>query len=411
MQRTRSISSGCALVALASCAFATDARSGQLIVFPGTPNQVEADVLGGLFNAPIGGQLTPIPNTGLTFLKAFSLTKGPPMVTNQNVTTSLTGQANPTFIRLPAFATGTYIAVPKGGGQKGYNFVGPPAIMTGGTRIPFRNPQGFGQAKSNIAVAGNSQTIISQTGIFIGGSGQFNVAGKKYIAAGAAGIGSGTAAGSAYDPYSVTPGNTYGYAPEIDVHLDPATGETGGVHVFAVDTNSAADIDSFDQDGEPVSEDLWTLDITEDKSGIPVVDFELNPNNPADSEIQFALPYLQSVDPTDCMSDPNCEVDDIMSVDNAIDQSEDAAIEAAFLDSGGDDVLNNFSLFGEFNNNGVMTDDASYTPACADPNCSLSVEYGDGVDAGLDAPEPGTLTLFGAALAAFATIRRRRKTG
>ncbi|HLG86115.1 MAG TPA: PEP-CTERM sorting domain-containing protein [Alphaproteobacteria bacterium] len=283
--------------------------------------------------------------------------------------------------------------------------------MTGGPIIPFRNPQGYGQPKSNINAAGSSQYIISNTGSYYGASGQFNIDGKKYTAAGAAntmpfGIGpAGTAAGSAYDPYSVTPGNVYGYSPQIDVHLDPAAGETGGVHVFAVDTNSASDIDSFDQDGEPVSEDLWTLDVTEDKSGNPVVDFEMNPANPADSEIQFALPYLQSVDPTDCLSDSNCEADNTLKVDNAIDESEDAAIEAAFLDNAGDDVLNNFSLFGTYDNNGVITDDATYTPACVIDGCTI--EYGDGVDAGLDVPEPGTLTLLGAALAGLATVRGR----
>src|SRR5581483_5350988 len=113
MQRVRLISLGCTLVPLAVVAFATTAEAGQLIVIPGAQNQVEGDVVGGLFNAPIGGQLTPIPNAGLTFLKAFSQTKGPPVVNNQTVTTSLTGQANPTFLQLPNFATGTFIPVPK----------------------------------------------------------------------------------------------------------------------------------------------------------------------------------------------------------------------------------------------------------------------------------------------------------
>jgi hypothetical protein len=406
MQRMRSISLGCALIALTA---STAARAGQLIIIPGAQNQVEADVLGGLFNAPVGGALTPIPNAGLTFLKAFSQTKGPPVATNDTVTTSLTGAANPTFKQLPAFATGTFIPVPKK--PKGYNFVGPPVIMTGGPIIPFRNPQGYGQPKGNIATAGSAQTIVSNTGPYYGAAGQFNVGGRKFTAAGAAntmpfGIGpAGTAAGSAYDPYSVTPGNIYGYSPEIDVHLDPAAGETGGVHLFALDTNSAADADSFDQDGEPVSEDLWTLDITEDSSGKPVVDFEMNPGNPADSEIAFALPYLQSVDPADCMSDPSCEVDKTASVDAAIDKSEDSAIEAAFVDAAGDDLLTDFSLFGTYNNGGVITDIATYTPSCAVPGCTI--EYGDGVDAGLDAPEPATLTLFGVTLAGLAIVRRR----
>ncbi len=386
--------------ALACAPLAGEAWGGQLIILPGATSVAYGDVTGGLFTTPISGTLTPIRTGGRTYLKAFSVQTNPQIGPNPpaGVTTMLNGAAGPAARRVAASATGTYIPVPKGGGAKGYNFLGPVVALPN-------------QRKGLISAPGNSEYITSTSGPYTGAGGQFNVGGKLYTAAGAAntqpfGLApAGAAAGSAYDPEVVTPGTTYGYAPEIDVtlNLSAAEGgnETGGVHLYAVDSNSDSDVEHFDADGEPDSGTLWSLDVSDDSAGDPVVDFELDPANPADAEITFAVPYLQSVDPADCDTDTNCQADHTASVDADIDQSEDAAIMAELVADAG--VLTDFSIFGTMNG----TDDASYTPEALAGGGNVA--YGDGVDAGLEVPEPGTLSLFVVGLAGIALRRRRAR--
>lgn len=362
---------GCAVGALSL--WVSEARAGQVIVTPGAQNFAAGGLLGEPFaNANLG------PN-GTTYLKAVSQQQG--LKPNGTTTTSLTSggvvRANPTA----RLGTGIGIRVPIA--PKMFNVVGPPLVF-----LP-------NQGKSLIKQNGDFESITSNTGGYTGGSLQAQFNNQRSIAAFGLTANpniAGGAAGQAYDPIMVTPGTALTYAPQIEVDIESSLkNEIGGVEFYALDQNTFSDvagensdfpgpIDDFNDNNN--ADTLWTLDITENGLAAFSVDFELN----SASELSFSSAELTDLNCTGANDNNTC-----------IDSALDAEIKGDLTsDSLGGQEIADLPLF---------QDSVTYTPT-GDPN--TPIEFGEGVDAGMEVPEPSSIALFLVGLMALGFLSRRR---
>jgi hypothetical protein len=259
------------------------------------------------------------------------------------------------------------------------------------------------QDKSLLVQSGDAEEVVSVTGAYKGVGGQFIYptlgVPTRYIGALAlqntmnGNPPKGSAAGGAYDPFSVPGGSSFVYGAMIDtsLQLNDAT-SFGGVELYALDSSvfTSDDVDNFEDDGSPFEDTLWALSLTADGPLVSTssvqVDFELNPD--ALNEIQLPSSYLFGL-PLYSPGLTNAEIASL--VDGAIDGG---ISQALTLDS--DTVsLTDFSLF----------------PAGTQFQAAGSgVVYADGVNAVLsDVPEPATSWLIAPALIGLAGIRLRRR--
>jgi len=255
------------------------------------------------------------------------------------------------------------------------------------------------QPKANIKQAGDIQSLISVTGVYQGSGNQFQTpAGRSLAALGFTTFTQvgppppGAAAGAAFDPISVPGASILAYSPTVDASIqqgDPSI--SGGLDIYAVDSTvfTRDDVANFLNDGSPFEATLWHLNLaangpvagTSDVS----VDFELNPL--ALQEILLPSSYLISL-PGYSIGLTNQQV--ALLIDGAVDK----AITDALAFVGGTVSLQSFALF---------PDGTLFAP-------TNTVEYAEGVDAGLNAvPEPASISLLASGLFALFGFRRRVK--
>lgn len=259
-------------------------------------------------------------------------------------------------------------------------FFGPVAQNTSGTGLAF--------SKSRLSAVGDTDSITSQTAGWIGMGSVTNtsVAGRgKYTvtASALAGEFPGHSAGLAGDPIDI-PTGSYSYDPDINVTVDIDPGESGDARVYAVDgsTFTSDDVENFQADGEPLQNALWSLVMggtsPSSSSANVDVDFELNPA--ALNELAFPPSYLAGLG---SFSSQTQEAE-------LIDQSMDNEIVSDETFAGDMDSLTDVDPFPSGTMFSPMTNDE---------------EYNDGVDAAIQVPEPGTLSLL--AVGAVVCLRRR----
>lgn len=262
------------------------------------------------------------------------------------------------------------------------SFLGPVAQNTSGTGLAF--------SKSKLSVMGDTDSITSQTAGWIGMGSVTNTSvpgkGKYTVSASAlAGEFMGHSAGLAGDPIDI-PSGSYNYDPDINVTVDIDPGEAGDARVYAVDgsTFSTDDVENFQADGEPLQNALWSLVMggtsPSSSSSSVDVDFELNPA--ALNEITFPSSYLADLG---SYSNQTQEA-------QLIDQSMDTEIMSDETFAGDVDTLTDVDPFPS----GTM-----FSPA------TNNEEYNDGVDAAIEAPEPGALSLVAAG--AGLCLRRNKR--
>lgn len=263
------------------------------------------------------------------------------------------------------------------------------------------NNQGPGALnKSSLKMANDQYMITSTTGQYTGMARAFiNAAGARMVSASAMITGqlppqNGNATGQVNDPIDIPAGDQLPYAPTVsgDVDLDSST-ESGGVVFYAEDSNSFTTdtVDNFENDGDPLNQTLWYLslgasDVTTNGTATVNVDFELNPAELG--EISLPPSFVSSLGsfstPTAEAGLIDAEVDSLVTSDLTVTGDE------VDLPSGGLDLLPVGSMF-----------DA---PAGADD------EFGDGVAASVEVPEPAPGLMFLAVGGAAMLCRWRRST-
>jgi len=336
----------------------------QLMVPPGPANGVAASVATPLDSAALS------PN-GTTYLRALSHQTAPAAAANTPTTSTVVTNGAPGTTSGPIRTSTTGgILVPTGPGMR--SFVG------GGTANPVRYLPA--QPKSKIVANGDVENLTSMSGGYTGTAQQFQSSkGVRGIFAAAftTNTATGLAAAEAFDPISLQPGVGISYAFDIDVDFKSSNPNLeAGAEFFAVDSKSAGgNPNVFD----PTSDDLWTLDFSEDGTSGITADFELNPS---ETEISFSLSELTTI---------GCAL--ATNQDSCIDAWEDGQLDSDFTPDGFGGEMEDVELF----------DGATYTPSGSGP-----VEYAIGVDAGVEAPEPSSSALLVAGLAALAIVYRRR---
>ena len=264
------------------------------------------------------------------------------------------------------------------------SFLGPVAQNTSTTGLAF--------SKSRLSAVGDVDSITSQTAGWIGMGSVTNTSvpgrGKYTVSASAlAGEFVGRSAGLAGDPIDI-PSGSYPYDPNINVTVDIDPGEAGDARVYAVDgsTFTGDNVENYQADGEPLQNALWSLVMggTSPSSSTANVDvdFELNPA--ALNEITFPSSYLAGLGSYSNQTQEAQLID--QSMDNTIMSDETFAANV--------DTLTNVDPFPSGTMFSPMTNGEAYN---------------DGVDAAIEAPEPGTLSLL-AAGAALCLRRRGRVT-
>ena len=262
------------------------------------------------------------------------------------------------------------------------SFLGPVAQNISGTGLAF--------SKSKLSAVGDQNTIESQTNAWIGNGSVMNTGaaarGKYTVSAFAiSGAAPGNAAGLAGDPIDI-PAGTYPYDPDINLDINLGPGQAGEAQAFAVDadTFNTDTVDNYEQDNEPLGNALWSLTIGADMPTTSQnnvgVDFELNPV--ALTELGFPASYLSTLS-------YNSETTEAA----AIDQSMDTAIASDMVDTAGEDDLTEVDPF---------PSGTTFTPEFDEEG------YFDGVDASIEAPEPGTAALLAVGLGA-AMMRRAKE--
>lgn len=213
------------------------------------------------------------------------------------------------------------------------------------------------------------------------------VAAGGTVAPGTNGLG----AGAAFDPVQVSPG-MYAYQVDADATLQLDANQTGGITWFATDSQTIEPA-TFYGPMEPFNQALWSLSIVE--------------NGPITSAADLLNPSLLSITMTLASSsllsvlDPDGSAYTVTDLENAVRD--------ALTYEDGTATLSDFGIF------------PSMDPDCGQPGQSLcgtatyyvsgsSVNYGEGVDAGLQSvPEPPSGLLVGALgfLAALVGNRQR----
>ncbi|MFI5382396.1 MAG: hypothetical protein ACHRHE_24120, partial [Tepidisphaerales bacterium] len=263
--------------------------------------------------------------------------------------------------------------------------------------------------KSNLASAGDMDSLTSASGDYSGTATQFERVVGFPIATGTvkeiqAKVETsptrstrirqalpGNAAAMAEDPFTVAGGSSYAYliGADVSINIDEAPDRAGAL-VFATDSNlfTTDSLDNFVEDGEPLNDALWTLEVSGDglidSTAELGIDFELNPLAP--KEINFPTAYLTSLPGYSAALTP----DELAPL---IDEEFDGRVRDAMLFSSGSASLTGFSVF---------PDGTTYTPLNG-----IDDTYLDGVAAAVEAPEPSGLAVAGIALPAFAWFRRR----
>jgi hypothetical protein len=283
--------------------------------------------------------------------------------------------------------------------RTGVDSKGNPTYTNFGQTFVILAPNGRSNiAKGSLKIRNDEVGVLSSTGSFTGeGAAVVGGAGMRSILAEAERFDPnsppGAAAGQAVDPFTVTAsGSPLAYAPTIGgtVQLDAAN-ESGGALYWAADsfTFTSDSIENFADDGTPLNDTLWYLSLGADEPTNSLsdmeIDFELDPL--ALQEIIFPSSFLASLG---AYSDPTTEA---ALIDKAIDKTVASALSLT-----GDTV----SLPSGFD---PFPTGTTFSPEGG------SVQYADGVDAGITAPEPGTGPLLIAGLAglALALVTRRRR--
>lgn len=328
-------------------------------------------VVGGAPVAPIAG---PMFGASAPPFPAYYIGAGPPVRVPTGMLSpanNLNGKRNPIYTNLGPTATLLVNSDSGGGG-------GP------------RGPNQFNKTRW-LPAAGDEVTVTSVTGQYTGEGSASNIGGVRVLSAsadaGALPPPPGAAAGFAFDPFFISSSSSLAYAPRLNATLNAnAPGVAAGALYWATDSSvfTSDDVYNFTADGAPLDKTLWYLAI-DDSGAINSlsdvnVDFVLNPA--ALNEILFPSSFLAGLGP---FSNPATEA---ALIDAAIDQD---VMSALSLSSGALSLSPNFDPFP----NGTM-----FSPV------SGGVTYGDGVEAAVEAPEPGTGWLLLPAMALAFTVRR-----
>lgn len=357
---------------LVVCGAAQPCRAGSIQASADNPDPAPFNSSGGYMNVAAYSDQMGASNTTVTSTVVFG---GVPQVAPANYKTGVG-------------LTTTSIFVPNG--KMKLNFAGTRMVPDGTYLKPVAqntSTNGLAFTKNFLSAVGDQDTIESATGLYSGEASVSNTSvpgqGKYTLSASAiAGILPGHAAALAGDPEDI-PSGTYTYDPNITADINLTSGEAGDARIYAVDgyTDTTDSVDNFIADDEPLNEALWSLVIggntPSTNSSNVTVDFELNPT--ALNEITFPSSYLAALG---SYSNQSSEA-------SLVDQSMDTTLAADMSDVAGQDDLTDVDPF---------PSGTTFTPETNEE------EYSDGVDVGIEAPEPAAIWM----ISAFAGLCLRR---